>query len=65
LAVRSGQGRCLSTIGVRDWHPAAAIFTIDEVVGHLGERLAAADRARIAAYCDRFGPPSRGTLGAA
>lgn len=35
--------------------PTAAIVTIDEVVEHLGARLAADDRARIAAYRARYG----------
>jgi hypothetical protein len=39
--------------------PTAAIVTIDEVVAHLGERLTADDRARIAAYRGRYGSGAR------
>ena len=34
--------------------PTAAIVTIDEVVEHLGERLSADDRRRIAEYRARY-----------
>jgi orotate phosphoribosyltransferase len=45
----------LAEVGEAFSMPTAAIVTIDEVVAHLGERLTADDRARIAAYRERYG----------
>jgi len=45
----------LAEVGAEFGMPTAAIVTIDEVVGHLGDRLTADDRSRIAAYRERYG----------
>ena len=45
----------LAEVGAEFGMPTAAIVTIDEVVEHLGERLTAADRARIAEYRAKYG----------
>jgi orotate phosphoribosyltransferase len=45
----------LAEVGAEFGMPTAAIVTIDEVVAHLGDRLTADDRARIAAYRARYG----------
>ena len=45
----------LAEVGAEFAMPTAAIVTIDEVVAHLGARLTADDRARIAAYRAQYG----------
>ena len=45
----------LAEVGAEFGMPTAAIVTIYEVVGHLGDRLTADDRSRIAAYRERYG----------
>ena len=45
----------LAEVGAEFGMPTAAIVTIDEVVAHMGNRLTAADRERIAAYRAKYG----------
>ncbi len=45
----------LAEVGAEFGMPTAAIVTIDEVVEHMGSRLTAADRERIAAYRAKYG----------
>jgi orotate phosphoribosyltransferase len=59
-ASESSTTTALSEVGAEFDMPTAAIVTIDEVVGHLADRLGADDRARIADYRARFGAPSEG-----
>jgi orotate phosphoribosyltransferase len=59
-ASESSTTTALSEVGAEFDMPTAAIVTIDEVVGHLADRLGADDRARIADYRARFGAPSGG-----
>jgi orotate phosphoribosyltransferase len=54
-ASESSTKSALAEVGEAFSMPTTAIVTIDEVVAHLGERLTADDRARIAAYRERYG----------
>ena len=51
----TSQRTALAEVGAEFGMPTAAIVTIDEVVAHMGERLTAADRERIAAYRAQYG----------
>jgi orotate phosphoribosyltransferase len=58
-ASETSQRTALAEVGAEFGMPTAAIVTIDEVVEHMGDRLTAADRERIAAYRAKYGAMAR------